>query len=101
MDSRWQAPSATKDAATALEAGLLSHWSMTTSSPTRRGRWRASWRPAAGPTMAFGEIENLLLSTWSLPFEAQMEQEARAIARVTRSEDAWNGICEVAARHKP
>ena len=43
--------------------------------------------------MAFGEIKNLLLSTGSLPIEAQMEQEARAIARVTRSEDAWNGIC--------
>ena len=33
--------------------------------------------------------------------EAQMELEARAMTRVTRTEDGWNGICEVAARRKP
>jgi 2-(1,2-epoxy-1,2-dihydrophenyl)acetyl-CoA isomerase len=56
---------------------------------------------AAGPTRAFGEIKNLLLSTSELPIEAQMEQEARAMARVTRTEDAWHGVTEVAARRKP
>ena len=63
--------------------------------------WALARELAAGPTIAFGEIKNLLLSTWSQPIEAQMEQEARAIARVARTEDAWNGICEVAARRKP
>ena len=87
------------DAATALEAGLLSH--VVDDEKLGDEAWALARELAAGPTMAFGEIKNLLLSTWSLPIEAQMEQEARAIARVTRSEDAWNGICEVAARRKP
>ena len=45
-------------------------------------------------------------SSWTAPtstqaIEGQMEQEARAMTRVTRTEDGWNGICEVAARRKP
>ena len=87
------------DSATALEAGLLSH--VVDDDKLADAAWALARELAAGPTLAFGEIKNLLLSTGSLPIEAQMEQEARAIARVTRSEDAWNGICEVAARRKP
>ncbi|WP_181779474.1 enoyl-CoA hydratase/isomerase family protein [Pseudonocardia pini] len=56
---------------------------------------------AAGPTASFGEIKNLLLSTWEQPIEAQMELEARAMARVCRTDDAWTGVTEVAARRKP
>jgi 2-(1,2-epoxy-1,2-dihydrophenyl)acetyl-CoA isomerase len=56
---------------------------------------------ARGPTRSFGEIKNLLLSTWEQPIEAQMELEARAMARVCRTEDAWTGITEVAARRTP
>jgi 2-(1,2-epoxy-1,2-dihydrophenyl)acetyl-CoA isomerase len=56
---------------------------------------------ATGPTASFGEIKNLLLSTWEQPIEAQMELEARAMARVCRTEDAWTGVTEVAARRKP
>ncbi len=56
---------------------------------------------AAGPTRSFGEIKNLLLSTWEQPIEAQMELEARAMARVCRTEDAWTGVTEVAARRVP
>lgn len=56
---------------------------------------------AAGPTASFGEIKNLLLSTWEQPIEAQMELEARAMARVCRTDDAWTGVTEVAARRRP
>lgn len=56
---------------------------------------------AAGPTASFGEIKNLLLSTWEQPIEAQMELEARAMARVCRTDDAWTGVTEVAARRNP
>ena len=87
------------DSATALEAGLLSH--VVDDDKLADAAWALARELAAGPTLAFGEIKNLLLSTGSLPIEAQMEQEARAIARVTRTEDAWTGICEVAARRKP
>jgi len=87
------------DAGTALEAGLLSH--VVDDEMLGEASWALAHELARGPTKAFGEIKNLLLSTWSLPIEAQMEQEARAIARVARTEDAWHGICEVAVRRKP
>jgi 2-(1,2-epoxy-1,2-dihydrophenyl)acetyl-CoA isomerase len=63
--------------------------------------WALARELAAGPTRAFGEIKNLILSTWEQPIEAQMELEARAMTRVTKTEDGWNGICDVAARRKP
>ena len=87
------------DAQTALEAGLLSH--VVDDDKLRDEAWALARELAAGPTIAFGEIKNLLLSTWAQPIEAQMELEARAMARVTRTDDAWNGICDVAARRKP
>jgi 2-(1,2-epoxy-1,2-dihydrophenyl)acetyl-CoA isomerase len=62
----------------------------------RDAAWTLARELAAGPTHAFGEIKNLIRSTWEQPIEAQMELEARAMARVT--EDGWNGVCEVAAR---
>jgi 2-(1,2-epoxy-1,2-dihydrophenyl)acetyl-CoA isomerase len=63
--------------------------------------WDLAAELARGPTRSFGEIKNLLLSTWEQPIEAQMELEARAMARVCRTEDAWTGITEVAARRTP
>ncbi|MGQ0842217.1 enoyl-CoA hydratase/isomerase family protein [Actinokineospora sp.] len=63
--------------------------------------WDLAAELAQGPTRAFGEIKNLLLSTWEQPLEAQLEQEARAIARTARTEDAWTGLTEVAARRTP
>jgi 2-(1,2-epoxy-1,2-dihydrophenyl)acetyl-CoA isomerase len=83
----------------ALEAGLISH--VVDDALLDDEAWALARELAAGPTVAFGEIKNLLLSTWSQPIEAQMEQEARAMTRVTRTEDGWNGICEVAERRKP
>jgi 2-(1,2-epoxy-1,2-dihydrophenyl)acetyl-CoA isomerase len=56
---------------------------------------------AAGPTVALGEIKNLLLSTYEQPVEAQMELEARAMVRATRSEDGWNAVNAVLAKQKP
>jgi 2-(1,2-epoxy-1,2-dihydrophenyl)acetyl-CoA isomerase len=56
---------------------------------------------AQGPTLAYGEIKNLLLSVHELPIEAQLEQESRAMARIVTTEDAWTGITEVANRRKP
>jgi len=87
------------DADTALDAGLLSR--VVDDEKLDDEAWALARELAAGPTLAFGEVKNLLLSTWAQPIEAQMEQEARSIARVSRTEDAWNGICEVAARRKP
>lgn len=63
--------------------------------------WELARELAAGPTVAFGEIKNLLLSTWEQPVEAQMEQEARAMARATRTEDAWNAVHSVLNKQRP
>ena len=83
----------------ALAAGLISH--VVDDAALDAEAWTLARELAAGPTLAFGEIKNLLLSASSQPIEAQMEQEARAMTRVTKSEDGWKGICEVVQRRKP
>lgn len=56
---------------------------------------------AAGPTLAYGEIKNLLLSTWEQPIETQLELEARAMARICRTDDAWAAMVALSERTKP
>jgi 2-(1,2-epoxy-1,2-dihydrophenyl)acetyl-CoA isomerase len=63
--------------------------------------WTLARRLAQGPTRAFGEAKNLLLSSPTESLEGQLENEARAMARVTRSEDAWNAMRAVLAKQKP
>ena len=58
-------------------------------------------RLAEGPTLAFGEAKNLMLSSPMESLEAQLESEARAMARVTRTEDAFNAMRAVLAKQKP
>jgi 2-(1,2-epoxy-1,2-dihydrophenyl)acetyl-CoA isomerase len=83
----------------ALELGLINDVVEDAALPD--AAWALARELAAGPTRAFGEIKNLILSTWEQPIESQMELEARAMTRVTKTEDGWNGINEVAARRKP
>lgn len=47
---------------------------------------------ATGPTLAFGGVKQLLLSSANESLETQMEHEARAIADAARSSDAQEGI---------
>jgi len=47
---------------------------------------------ATGPTLAFGGVKQLLLSSANESLETQMEHEARAIADAARSSDAREGI---------
>ncbi|MCW2997903.1 MAG: Enoyl-CoA hydratase/isomerase [Solirubrobacterales bacterium] len=56
---------------------------------------------AAGPTRSFGEVKNLLASTYDQPLEAQLELEARAMRRSADTEDAWHGITAMAAKRAP
>jgi 2-(1,2-epoxy-1,2-dihydrophenyl)acetyl-CoA isomerase len=53
---------------------------------------------ASGPTVTFGEMKRLLLSTFEQPLEAQIEQEARAIASCSKTEDSWNAIQAIMAK---
>jgi 2-(1,2-epoxy-1,2-dihydrophenyl)acetyl-CoA isomerase len=63
--------------------------------------WALARRLAQGPTTAYGEAKNLLLSSPMESLEAQLENEARAMARVTRTDDAWNAMRTVLAKQKP
>lgn len=56
---------------------------------------------AQGPTRTYGELKNLLLSAPDQTLEAQLEDEARAMGRVVRTEDAWNAMTAVAAKQTP
>jgi len=58
-------------------------------------------RLAHGPTLAYGETKNLLLQSSTETLEAQLENEARAMARVTRTDDAWNAMRAMLAKQKP
>ena len=56
---------------------------------------------AAGPTKTFGELKGLLLSAPDQTLEAQLEDEARAMGRISRTDDAWNAMTAVAAKQTP
>jgi len=62
--------------------------------------WELASRLAQGPTLAFGELKNLLIASATETLESQLENEARAMARVTRTEDAWNAMQAVLAKQK-
>lgn len=49
-------------------------------------------RLAAGPTRAYGEIRRLFQSSFTRSLEAQLEDEAQAIARCTHTDDAWQAL---------
>jgi 2-(1,2-epoxy-1,2-dihydrophenyl)acetyl-CoA isomerase len=63
--------------------------------------WELARRLAAGPTLAFGEAKNLWLSSLMESLEGQLESEARAMARVTRTDDAFHAMRAVLAKQKP
>lgn len=83
----------------ALDYGLVTE--LADDEPTLRASARALAEELAhGPTHAFGEIKRLLKSTFEQSLEAQLEDEAQAIARCTRTEDAWQALTAVRARQK-
>ena len=56
---------------------------------------------ANGPTRAFGEIRRLLQSSFEQALDVQLEDEAQAITRCTRTDDAWQALNAVVAKQKP
>jgi 2-(1,2-epoxy-1,2-dihydrophenyl)acetyl-CoA isomerase len=56
---------------------------------------------AAGPTVAYAEIKRLFLRAPSTPLEAQLEDEALTLARVSATADAQEGISAMAERRTP
>jgi 2-(1,2-epoxy-1,2-dihydrophenyl)acetyl-CoA isomerase len=56
---------------------------------------------ARGPTVAYGEIKRLFLRAGAAHLEAQLEDEALTLARVSASADAQEGIAAMVERRKP
>ena len=56
---------------------------------------------ANGPTLAYGEIKHLFLRAGAAHMEAQLEDEALTLARVSASADAQEGIAAMVERRKP
>ncbi len=56
---------------------------------------------ARGPTRAFGEIKRLFQTSFEQTLETQLEDEAQAIARCTRTEDAWGALNAVRTKQQP
>jgi 2-(1,2-epoxy-1,2-dihydrophenyl)acetyl-CoA isomerase len=62
---------------------------------------QAALKLAAGPTRAYGEIRRLFRKSLQQPFEAQLEDEAQALIRLTSGNDAKEGIRAFAEKRKP
>lgn len=58
-------------------------------------------RLASGPTVAYGEIKRLFHRASAIQMEAQFEDEAQTLARVSRSYDAQEGIAAMVEKRKP
>lgn len=62
---------------------------------------KAALRFAKGPTRAYGEVRNLFRKALNQPFEAQLEDEAQALSRISGSADAREGILAFVEKRKP
>lgn len=56
---------------------------------------------AAGPTVAYGEIKRLFMQAGAAQLEAQLEDEALTLARVSATHDAQEGVAAQVERRKP
>ena len=56
---------------------------------------------AAGPTKAFGEMRRLLSTVEDQPLAAQLELEAQALARISGTADAREGLTAFIEKRKP
>ena len=56
---------------------------------------------AAGPTLAYGETKRLFMKVGAAQLQAQLEDEALTLARVSASADAQEGIAAMLDKRKP
>jgi len=89
----------TLSAEQALASGLVDF--VVDDQDVRAAAEQQAMRLAAGPTRAFGEIRRLFNKVWNQSVEAQLEDEAQALAAVAASHDAREGIRAFAAKRKP
>ncbi len=56
---------------------------------------------AAGPTLAYGEIKRLFLKAGAAHAQAQLEDEALTLARISGTADAQEGVSAMIEKRKP
>lgn len=83
----------------ALQAGLVDRV-VPDADLTKEAQALAS-RLACGPTVAYGEIKRLFHRASAIQMEAQFEDEAQTLARVSRTHDAQEGIAAMVEKRKP
>jgi 2-(1,2-epoxy-1,2-dihydrophenyl)acetyl-CoA isomerase len=83
----------------ALSCGLIDQIADDAELPAKA--LQASQRLAAGPTLAFGEIKRLFMQAGGVSPQAQLEDEALTLARLSGSQDAREGVAAFAERRKP
>ncbi len=84
----------------ALEWGLITEVVDDGDDVAARARQLAEYL-AAGPTAAFGSVKRLLLSSWSNELEAQLQEEAQAIAAAGGTADAAEGMLAFFEKRDP
>lgn len=88
----------TLDAPTALAAGLADEVVPADALAARAEA--VATQLAAGPTAAYGEIRRLLASAGTEPLDSQLEREAQALARVSGTADAREGLTAFGEKRK-
>lgn len=86
-------------AAEALDWGLINEVVADEVLPARAAELAGEL--AAGATLAYGKVKELLNATFSESLETQMESEARAIASLTHTEDGREGIAAFLEKRPP
>jgi len=82
----------------AMEYGLVSH-AVDSDMLAKEARNLAE-ELAVGPTLAYGEMKRLLLSSSNAPLEMQLEDEIGAVARCARTEDSWTALNAVLKKER-
>lgn len=87
------------DAEAAAQAGLIDY--VVDDAEVVAQAESAALRFSQGPTRAYGEIRRLLRRAFGQPYEAQLEDEARGLARAAATLDAREGITAFLQKRPP
>jgi 2-(1,2-epoxy-1,2-dihydrophenyl)acetyl-CoA isomerase len=89
----------TLDARQALDCGLVD---FVASSEDLMSKAEETGRKLArGATLAYGGIKQTMTKARSQGLESQLEDEAQTLAAISRSDDAWEGLCAFLEKRPP
>jgi 2-(1,2-epoxy-1,2-dihydrophenyl)acetyl-CoA isomerase len=91
--------SETLNARAALDCGLIDF--VTTGDRLMAEAGATAKKLAAGATLAYGGIKQTMFKARNQGVESQMEDEAQTLARVSRSDDAWEGLSAFLEKRSP